>query len=415
MQEHPGDKSACRMGGDSLWLPVVSVVCSFGATTLLIGRNYQLVKQNRGPAIADSVNSPLLPDASGQVIHSRGFKFFWLACLTSGAQVAVPLCLTFLLPHAQQGLSLIQAVTLIFGWAAALLLAPLEERKGAGFPGPILPWWWAIAAGTSFASAWQLHDRWRTELVACVTSGALALLLLLVQVVSASQSGGPKVDIHANAYDRASLLSRLTFWYILDLLKLGYKRPLQPADVPPLPKFDDPEPPTNRFQVEWTKERAKPKPSLLRALVRVYGGRVAFQAIPCFLAEVGSLACPLLLQRVLTYLTANPGKGSPATWRALQYAFAFFAFTMMRSVGTHTMWMQLMQVSIQCKYTLIAALYGKVLKMAPAGKGKHTAGKVQNLVASDVDAITKNVLPYVQWWTVSMVRRPPCTPEGLLW
>lgn len=396
----------------ALGLPVISAACSVVASLVLLWRSVHSANSRSRSSVDADISSPLLPDSDRQPRQQSSTAIsFWLAILISVAQIIAQLYIVFSCPHAQSGIQLIQSGTLTLAWVAALLLACLEQQRGFHFPGPILPWWWALAAGISFASAWHVpHDlaTWWSELATHLLNGGLALVLLSSQAISTIQSAFIKSSPHTpqvNAYDRAGWLSRLTFWYILPLLKLGYKRPLQPADVPPLPKADDPEPPTCRFQLEWAKERVKSKPSLLRALFRVYGGRVALQAIPCFIAEVGSLACPLLLQRVLTYLTQESGQRGAATWRAAQYALAFFVFTMMRSAGTHTMWMQLMQVSIQCKYTLIAALYGKVLRMPPAVKGKHAGGKVQNLVASDVDAITRSVLPYVQWWTVSMVRQ----------
>jgi len=74
-------------------------------------------------------------------------------------------------------------------------------------------------------------------------------------------------------YTKASLLSRITYWWANPLFTTGHSRPLEDNDLYLLdPKFEEKTLAEN-FYREWNKEliKRKDKPSIVKTFIRVFG------------------------------------------------------------------------------------------------------------------------------------------------
>ena len=108
-------------------------------------------------------------------------------------------------------------------------------------------------------------------------------------------------------HDFANFLSRCTFSWMYDMLKLGSSRPLEPEDLGELPPIDKAELNHKKFIKVWEEEkvRAAPKnttPSLWRAFFITYK-RIILTAAACrFFGDLLSFIGPLCLKQIVAYV-----------------------------------------------------------------------------------------------------------------
>lgn len=107
--------------------------------------------------------------------------------------------------------------------------------------------------------------------------------------------------------DACNPLSRLFFYWVDPLIRRGYHTRLEPQDML-----------TNnnvrtdqlhaRFDAEWKKQLALPKPDIKRAVLAGNWFAFAFTAVLYAIAQACTLAGPLLLSRILNGLQCVAGE-----------------------------------------------------------------------------------------------------------
>jgi hypothetical protein len=76
-------------------------------------------------------------------------------------------------------------------------------------------------------------------------------------------------------YDKAGIISQITFDYVRPLLRKGALFPLQEIDLPPMANRDDVEMNINKVETAWNEElerakKADTKPEFVRALILAF-------------------------------------------------------------------------------------------------------------------------------------------------
>jgi ATP-binding cassette subfamily C (CFTR/MRP) protein 1 len=97
----------------------------------------------------------------------------------------------------------------------------------------------------------------------------------------------------------ANIFSRFTFWWVGDLIKLGYKRPLEKDDLYVLNDQRLAKNIISDFEKSWEKEYTRKDgkpPSLLRALNRVFGLKFWLSGLFRFIGDTLHVTSPLILQ-----------------------------------------------------------------------------------------------------------------------
>ncbi|RIB04579.1 P-loop containing nucleoside triphosphate hydrolase protein [Gigaspora rosea] len=114
----------------------------------------------------------------------------------------------------------------------------------------------------------------------------------------------PNVEIPET---KANLFSKLTFWWLNDLMKLGYKRPLEKDDLYVLNDARTAKIVTEKFSSEWKKEIEKialgKKPSLIKALYRVFWARFCLAGVVRFGNDILAVISPLILRLILKFIS----------------------------------------------------------------------------------------------------------------
>jgi ATP-binding cassette, subfamily C (CFTR/MRP), member 1 len=105
----------------------------------------------------------------------------------------------------------------------------------------------------------------------------------------------------------ANILSRLTFWWIGNLMSLGYKRPLEKDDLYVLNDTRIAKNVVNNFQNSWEKEYTRKDgktPSILRAFNSSFGFKFWISGIYRLLNDMLLVTSPLVLQVYIFYFAA---------------------------------------------------------------------------------------------------------------
>jgi ATP-binding cassette subfamily C (CFTR/MRP) protein 1 len=97
----------------------------------------------------------------------------------------------------------------------------------------------------------------------------------------------------------ANIFSRLTFWWAGNLMKLGYKRPLEKDDLYVLNNARLAKNVINDFEKSWEKEYTRKdgkSPSLFRALNHIFGLKFWISGLFRFISDTLQVTSPLILQ-----------------------------------------------------------------------------------------------------------------------
>lgn len=186
-------------------------------------------------------------------------------------------------------------------------------------------------------------------------------------------------------YDAAGLLSRLSFGFLTPLLRLGYTRPLKRDDIPTLPRATQPRELAPEFDELWAAERAKPKPSLRRAVVALAGtGRLVVAFVLALLSGAAPFAGPLLLREIIRFL----GSGEPL-YKGVIYVLLL---TIVPWLGTllqsHTFAL-LSRIGLRMSSAVSYAIFAKSLRLTNASRQTTTSGQIVQLMSTDAQRMVE--------------------------
>ncbi|XP_059835356.1 multidrug resistance-associated protein 1 isoform X3 [Hypanus sabinus] len=214
----------------------------------------------------------------------------------------------------------------------------------------------------------------------------------------------------------ASFLSKLSFWWFTGMTILGYKRPLQPEDLWSLNKKDESKKIVPQLVEEWEKECSKIikpekmtyspkksksvkkeqqsadeaqvlilkkkgnlKPSLLKALCKVFGPYFMISFIYKVIHDLLMFASPEILKLLLQFVNNDK---APA-WQGYFYAFLLFLCAFIQTLFLHQYFQICFVTGMRLKTAIIGAVYRKALVISNAARKTSTVGEIVNLMSVD--------------------------------
>lgn len=229
--------------------------------------------------------------------------------------------------------------------------------------------------------------------------------------------------------DSANIFSRITFWWMNNLIVTGFKRPLVDTDVWELQKQKQTHTVHEKFDVEWKKEiekwknspmitekvkekkkkdneekenlmenanqtssvsgddklepefikRHQYKPSITKSLVRAFGKIYALAAFFKLIHDSLLFVSPFLLGKLINFVK-QPGDDN--TWGYI-YALILFVTVTFQSLALHQYFQNAFTTGMLVRSALLSAVYKKMLKLSNAGRREFTAGSMVNLMSVD--------------------------------
>ncbi|XP_060072940.1 ATP-binding cassette sub-family C member 4-like isoform X1 [Ylistrum balloti] len=184
----------------------------------------------------------------------------------------------------------------------------------------------------------------------------------------------------------ANPISKIFFWWLNPTFTTGYKRRLEVEDLFNVVKQDSSEELGNKLEREWEKELKKQetggKPSLLRALIRMFGFQYMLLGIIVFIEEGTKVVQPLLLGQLIRYFTPE---STVSERDAYLYAMGVSLCAIVLAVSHHPYFFGVQRIGMQMRVACCSLLYRKSLRLSNTALGQTTTGQIVNLMSNDVN------------------------------
>ncbi|CAG8806639.1 21382_t:CDS:2, partial [Gigaspora rosea] len=191
---------------------------------------------------------------------------------------------------------------------------------------------------------------------------------------------------------KANLFSIFTYWWVNDLISLGYKRHLEKDDLYVLNDERTAKILTDNFKVEWQKETQKmaigKKPSLLKALFKVLWFKFCLAGVCRLVSDILIVTSPFILRFVADAYYANFNNGvQPPAHVGYKLIVIMFLMQMSATILQNLYFYWGMETGILSRTILITAIYRKALVLSGKARGLFTNGKITNLMSTDTTRI----------------------------
>ncbi|CAG8634509.1 7620_t:CDS:2, partial [Scutellospora calospora] len=170
-------------------------------------------------------------------------------------------------------------------------------------------------------SKWQIMDLFvisaMVNVIAVATSILLALFVFVLELLPKPKTEYELIDDDSknSPEESANIFSRLTFYWMTPLMKLGHKKYLTLVDLWNLNSEDNSKKISADFESAWKKELSKKNPSLFKALVFTFGGPFAFAAFFKAIQDALNFVQPQLLKQLIIFVKRQSDEEKPsALW-----------------------------------------------------------------------------------------------------
>ncbi|XP_076749193.1 putative multidrug resistance-associated protein lethal(2)03659 [Xylocopa sonorina] len=196
-----------------------------------------------------------------------------------------------------------------------------------------------------------------------------------------------------NPRQNANPLSVATFWWILKLFVVGYKKELDEDDLYS-PLSEDKSDYLGQLIVKnWENEvkqckqrKGNPKPSLLRVLWKCFAGMVINTAVALCILEFGvRIIQPFLLARLLRYFSGNRKDWTNDMY---YYVSAFCLLPLIDIIIFHWTLQNLLHIGMKVRVACCTLIYRKILRLSNSVLENETsAGQMVNFLSNDVNRL----------------------------
>ncbi|GBB94362.1 hypothetical protein RclHR1_02340019 [Rhizophagus clarus] len=189
----------------------------------------------------------------------------------------------------------------------------------------------------------------------------------------------------------ANIFSKLTFWWVENLMKLGYKRPLEKDDLYALNDARLAKNIISEFEKSWEKEYTRKDgkpPSLFRALNRIFGLKFWTSGFFRLISDTLQVTSPLILQVILTFaqeswMARNNKDASPTSSLGYSLAVILFIMQMGSTFCSNFYFYNSMETGFLVRTALITIIYRKAMMLSGKARSMFTTGKVTNIMSTD--------------------------------
>ncbi|XP_053395758.1 ATP-binding cassette sub-family C member 4-like [Mercenaria mercenaria] len=185
---------------------------------------------------------------------------------------------------------------------------------------------------------------------------------------------------------RANFLSKLLYWWMNPIFKIGNKRRLEEDDMYNVTRDEESKYLGDELEREWQKETQKyqdsgKNPSLIKPLFRIFGYTYILYGILLLFEEATIIIQPILLSGLIRYFTTD----SPVS-KAESYMYAggvgFCAF--IQAFTHHPYYHGVQMIAVRMKIACSSLIYKKSLRLSSEGRRQTTTGQIVNLLSNDV-------------------------------
>ncbi|KAG0046289.1 hypothetical protein BGZ83_008529 [Gryganskiella cystojenkinii] len=302
--------------------------------------------------------------------------------------------------------------SMLVAWTLALVLNHSEHQFSIRSSDLILGYYFVALAGSIALNYTASSDKNGNQPSRSYLH-LYMLTLVLGLIVEAWPRGRTRVQQQSNAsvFDKANLISRLSFHYIQPIMTSGYKRPLLLSDVEQLmPERIKSDNAYAELAITWerqvekferlprVKKEKKRNWLLLKTIFFTYGWTGWTAIVLCRVVSTTLVYLqPVLLGHIMDFMQSATSETPQPMSRGILLAFLMFLTTLFSSVAGA----QLMQLNadrgMEIRSGLIGLIYRKALYLSPEARIKSTTGEISNHMSVDAQkwVLALNTLP--QW------------------
>nr|CAG8528506.1 14943_t:CDS:10 [Entrophospora candida] len=182
---------------------------------------------------------------------------------------------------------------------------------------------------------------------------------------------------------RSNIYSRITFYWMTPLMKLGHEKYLTMDDLWNLNYDDQSHRISQKFEQIWKKELTKKNPSLLKACAITFGGPFAFAAIFKAIQDCLNFVQPLLLRELIIFVKSYDTNDPLPPYRGYCIAVLMFLTALLQTVFLHQYFQLCFTTGMRVRAGLISAIYQKSLNLSNSARQKSTVGEIVNHMSVD--------------------------------
>ncbi|KAG5669864.1 hypothetical protein PVAND_000155 [Polypedilum vanderplanki] len=191
--------------------------------------------------------------------------------------------------------------------------------------------------------------------------------------------------IRKHAEERANFISKITFFWLIDLFKLGQKYQITANDDIFGIRRDDASAKLSKiFSALWKSELSNGGNSLWRVIRKVYGLRVAFCGLTFSIVDtIFRLLQPQFLGAFISFFV--PNQTSVSTSQAIYFAAGTISCSLIPVLVFHPFFLYTLNIGQRIRIACCSLLYKKVLKLSKNSTQFHII--VTNLISRDMNKL----------------------------
>ncbi|KAG9295694.1 hypothetical protein G9A89_001711 [Geosiphon pyriformis] len=221
----------------------------------------------------------------------------------------------------------------------------------------------------------------------CAFSIFLMIVLFVLEILPKPRSEYEALDTdepqNVCPEETANIFSRLTFYWMSSLMKLGHSKYLTMDDLWDLKSSDQSAKLSRKFTIAWERELTKKKPSLLNASFWTFGGPFTFAAIFKFCQDCLAFVQPYLLGQLMAFVNSYGTKDKQPSYRGFAIAGLMFLTAVLQTAFLHQYFQMCFITGMRLRAGLVTAIYQKSLRLSNSARQTSTIGEIVNHMSVD--------------------------------
>ncbi|XP_036312186.1 ATP-binding cassette sub-family C member 4 isoform X2 [Pipistrellus kuhlii] len=197
-------------------------------------------------------------------------------------------------------------------------------------------------------------------------------------------------EVKPNPLQNANLCSRVFFWWLNPLFKIGHKRRLEEDDMYSVLPKDRSKELGDELQRYWEEELSRAQkvprePSLTKAIIRCYWKSYVILGFFTLLEEGTKVVQPLFLGKIINYFENYDPTDSVASQNVYIYATVLTTCTLLLAVLHHLYFYHVQCAGMRLRVAACHMINVKALRLNHTAMAKTTVGQIVNLLSNDVN------------------------------
>ncbi|KAL5813143.1 hypothetical protein ACOSQ3_028093 [Xanthoceras sorbifolium] len=225
----------------------------------------------------------------------------------------------------------------------------------------------------------------------------------LCEPLNGEANGISKIDSvgEVNQFAKAGFFSKMSFWWLNSLMKMGREKTLENEDIPNLREADRAESCYSVFLDQLNKQKqndSSSQPSILRTIISCHWREIFMSGFFALLKILTVSAGPLLLNEFILVAEGN----ASFKYEGYVLAITLFFSKSLESLSQRQWYFRSRLIGLKVRSLLTAAIYKKQLRLSNAARLTHSGGEIMNYVTVDAYRIGEFPFWFHQTWTTSL-------------